>query len=72
MDSFKTYPHLFKIPQTEVMKMTVVFQVFDWDKVTKSDSIGEAQIPLWQLDLSKETDEWRNLQKTTNGKDKVL
>ena len=30
-----------KIPLTEVMKKTVVFQVFDWDKVSKTDGIGE-------------------------------
>ena len=30
-------------------KKTIVLQVFDWDKITKTDGIGEVQIPLWQL-----------------------
>merc|ERR1711892_376056 len=60
----------FVIPLTEVMKKTVVFQVFDWDKVSKTDGIGEIQVPLWQLNLSSPTDEWKNLHKITGTKDK--
>ena len=30
-----------KLPLNEVKKKTVVFRVFDWDKFTESDEIGE-------------------------------
>ena len=48
-----------------------MFQVYDWDKISKTDAIGEVQIPLWKLNLSTETDEWKSLHKVTGTKDKV-
>jgi len=62
----------FVIPVAEVSKKTVVFQVFDWDKISKTDGIGEVQVPLWQLNLSKPTDEWKNLHTLTGTKDKPV
>merc|ERR1711892_384910 len=47
-------------------------QVFNWDKVSKTDGIGEVQVPLWQLNLSSPTDEWKNLHKLTGTKDKPV
>ena len=35
-----------KVPLSEVTKKTIVLQVFDWDKITKTDGIGEVQIML--------------------------
>ena len=35
-----------KVPLAEVTKKTIVLQVFDWDKITKTDGIGEVQIML--------------------------
>ena len=35
-----------KVPLAEVTKKTIVLQVFDWDKITKTDGIGEVQILL--------------------------
>ena len=35
-----------KVPLSEVTKKTIVLQVFDWDKITKTDGIGEVQILL--------------------------
>jgi hypothetical protein len=55
-----------------VIKKTVVMQVFDWDKISKTDSIGEVQIPLWQINLATETDEWKQLHKTTGTAGKVV
>ena len=52
----------------EVIKKTVVLQVWDWDKVSKTDGIGEIQIPLWQLNLAAETNEWKPLHKITGDK----
>ena len=55
----------FKIPLSDVLKKTVVLQVFDWDKVSKTDSIGEVQSHLWQINLNSEVDEWKSLHKMT-------
>ena len=60
-----------KVPLADVMKKTVVFQVFDWVKLTKTDGIGEVQIPLWQLNLASETNEWKSLHKITGTQGKV-
>ena len=35
-----------KVPLAEVTKKTIVLQVFDWDKITKTDGIGEVHIML--------------------------
>ena len=34
------------MPLAEVTKKTIVLQVFDWDKITKTDGIGEVKILL--------------------------
>ena len=65
------YKYAVKVPLGDVMKRTVVFQVFDWDKVSKTDGIGEVQIPLWQLNLATETNEWKPLHKITGTQGKV-
>ena len=57
-----------KVALTEVIKKTVVLQVWDWDKDSKTDGIGEVQIPLWQLNLATETNEWKPLHKITGDK----
>merc|ERR1711892_82050 len=53
-------------------KLTVVFRVFDWDHLSKNDEIGEAQVPLWKLNLSQITDEWKFLHTFTGIKDKPI
>ena len=60
-----------KVPLADVTKKTIVLQVFDWDKITKTDGIGEVQIPLWQLNLATETNEWKALHKITGTPGKV-
>ena len=55
----------------DISRKTVVFQVFDWEKISKNEGIGEAQVPLWQLNLAQQTDEWKALHKVTGTKDKV-
>ena len=55
-----------------MLRKTIVLQVFDWDKITKADGIGEVQIPLWQINLQGNgTDEWKQLHKLTGTKDRV-
>ena len=49
----------------------MVLQVFDWNIFTKTDGIGEVQIPLRQLNLATETNEWKTLHKVTGTQGKV-
>jgi len=60
----------FNVAKREIMNKTIVFQVFDWEKIGKEEAIGEAQIPIWQLNLNTETDAWKDLHKVTGTKDK--
>ena len=90
-----------KLSLDEVREKTVVFRVFDWDKFSEPDEIGEVgisnfgpvslratsasciiflkhdfsaqvQVPLWLLNLSSTTDEWKHLHKFTGTKEKAI
>jgi len=62
----------FVLSPTDVQKKTIVFQVFDWERFSQNDGIGEVQVPLWppNLDLGAETDKWEELEKITTDKNK--
>ena len=49
-----------------VIKQTIVLQVLHGN-----NGIGEVQIPLWQLNLATETNEWKALHKVTGTQGKV-
>ena len=59
------------MPLAYVTEKTIVLQVFNWNKITEMDGIGEVQIPLWQLNLATETNEWKTLHKVTGTQGKV-
>ena len=44
------------------MKQTLYMQVFDWDRLSKNDPLGEVKLQLGYFDLSKSLNEWRQLQ----------
>jgi hypothetical protein len=46
--------------------------VFDWERFSANDGIGEVQVPLWppDVDLAMETDRWEELDKITSDKNK--
>eukprot|EP00090_Calanus_glacialis_P010894 TRINITY_DN1935_c0_g1_i5.p1 TRINITY_DN1935_c0_g1~~TRINITY_DN1935_c0_g1_i5.p1 ORF type:complete len:663 (-),score=240.20 TRINITY_DN1935_c0_g1_i5:156-2144(-) len=62
----------FVLSPTDVQKKTIVFQVFDWERFSANDGIGEVQVPLWppSVDLAMETDRWEELEKITSDKNK--
>ena len=60
-----------QVPYNDVGTKTLIFQVFDWDRFSKNDPIGEIKIQLGQLDISKPLQEWRVLQAIT-GKVRIL
>lgn len=44
------------------MSKTLVFGIYDFDRFSKHDQIGEVKIPLCQVDLAQTIEEWRDLQ----------
>lgn len=44
------------------MGKTLVFAVYDFDRFSKHDAIGEVRLPVCQLDLAAATDKWKDLQ----------
>merc|ERR1719228_1053306 len=62
----------FVLSPTDVQKKTIVFQVFDWERFSANDGIGEVQVPLWppNVDLTVETDRFEELEKITMDKNK--
>ena len=64
----------FKVPYAEVTTKTLVFAVYDFDRFSKHDQIGEVRIPLNTIDLAQTIEEWRNLTKveTDGGQVSIL
>ncbi|XP_028669356.1 synaptotagmin Va [Erpetoichthys calabaricus] len=52
----------FKIPYAELGGKTLVMAVYDFDRFSKHDAIGEVRIPMNQVDLAHLIEEWRDLQ----------
>merc|ERR1711974_278930 len=46
----------------EIMGKTLVFAVYDFDRFSKHDQIGEVQIPFCQIDIAQTIEEWKDLQ----------
>ena len=52
----------FEISYGEVMGKTLVLAVYDFDRFSKHDAIGEVRLPVCQLDLASHQEKWRELQ----------
>ena len=55
----------YSLPVVDVPSKTVVLQVVDWDMMSKDDAVGEVQVPLWDIDLYSQTDQWKELHAPT-------
>ncbi|CAG7732423.1 unnamed protein product [Allacma fusca] len=53
---------VFKLPYSDLMSKTLVFAIFDFDRFSKHDQIGEVKIPLCQIDLAQTIEDWKELQ----------
>ncbi|KER27908.1 hypothetical protein T265_05114 [Opisthorchis viverrini] len=51
----------FSVPYAEVAGKTLVFNVYDFDRFSKHDQIGQIQVPLGSVDLARVIEEWRDL-----------
>ena len=48
--------------------------MFDWERFSANDGIGEVQVPLWapNVDLAEETDRFEEMEKITCDKNKKV
>ena len=53
---------LIQVPYGEIMGKTLVFAVYDFDRFSKHDAIGEVRLPVCQMDLASHSDKWKDLQ----------
>lgn len=54
-------PHL-QVPYVELGGKTLVMTVYDFDRFSKHDAIGDIKVPMNKVDFSHITEEWRDLQ----------
>lgn len=50
------------MPYEELGGKTLVMSVYDYDRFSKHDVIGEVKIPMNTIDLGRPIEEWRDLE----------
>jgi len=48
-----------------------VFNIYDFDRFSKHDHIGQLKVPLNSVDLGRVVEEWRDIQPPDSSDDKV-
>lgn len=59
----------FKVNYNEIGEKTLVFAIYDFDRFSRHDIIGEVRIPMNQVDLGSVLEEWRDLVSAENDKE---
>ncbi|XP_062853575.1 synaptotagmin-2 isoform X1 [Trichomycterus rosablanca] len=52
---------VFKVPYQDLGGKTLVMSVYDYDRFSKHDIIGEVKVPMNTVDLGKPIEEWKDL-----------
>nr|AVK72362.1 synaptotagmin protein [Meara stichopi] len=60
----------FKVPFSDAASKTLVMSIFDFDRFSRHDQIGEVRVPLNSVDLSRVIEEWRDVTSPASDKDK--
>lgn len=60
-----------QVPYAEIGSKILCFAVYDFDRFSKHDQIGQVQIALNSVDLGRVVEEWRDLQSPDNDAEKV-
>eukprot|EP00088_Acartia_fossae_P011171 TRINITY_DN15620_c0_g1_i1.p1 TRINITY_DN15620_c0_g1~~TRINITY_DN15620_c0_g1_i1.p1 ORF type:complete len:418 (-),score=179.51 TRINITY_DN15620_c0_g1_i1:132-1385(-) len=50
------------LPYADTFDKTLMFTIFDFDRFSKHDKIGEIKLPLCQIDLAQPVNEWRDVE----------
>ena len=61
----------FQVPFAEVGSKTLTFAIYDFDRFSKHDQIGQVQVPLNSVDLGRVVEEWRDVTSPDNENEKV-
>lgn len=56
----------YQISYGELMSKTLVLAVYDFDRFSKHDEIGQISIPIGSLDLARTIEEWKPLERITD------
>jgi hypothetical protein len=59
------------VPCAEIGSKTLVFAIYDFDRFSKHDQIGQVQVPLNSVDLGRVVEEWRDLTSPEADSEKV-
>ncbi|XP_061139479.1 synaptotagmin VIII isoform X1 [Syngnathus typhle] len=62
----------FQISKATLVESTAVLQVFDFDRFSKNDIIGELRLKLGQVDWTHIIEEWRDLQEPADMEEENL
>ena len=60
-----------QVPFAEIGGKTLVFAIYDFDRFSKHDQIGQVRVPLNSVDLGRVVEEWRDLTSPESDADKV-
>ena len=52
------YLWILQVPYADAMAKTLVFAIYDFDRFSKHDQIGEVKVPLCMVDLAQTIEEW--------------
>lgn len=55
-------PLFLQVPYQELGGKTLVMAIYDFDRFSKHDIIGEVKVPMNTVDLGQPIEEWRDLQ----------
>lgn len=61
---------VFKVAFNEVASKTLMFNVYDFDRFSKHDQIGQIKVPLGAIDLGRVIEEWKELESPENDGEK--
>ncbi|KAI6242670.1 Synaptotagmin 1 [Aphelenchoides fujianensis] len=60
---------IFKVPFNEIGNKTLVFSIYDFDRFSKHDQIGQVLLPLGKIDLGQVIEEWKDIAPPPDDKD---
>lgn len=61
---------LFKVPFSEITSKELCLHIYDFDRFSKHDQIGQIEIPLGSIDLCQVVQEWKELEPSKDNSEK--